>query len=255
MLTFPFGLLFVLLKPEQINTNLPSSLKDMQIPSNAIAGDLLDMGPAIYYGFKAHSYKLIVPENRKKADSRLIALPVVKIHALNRGNQPVFHLSGGPGMSNMRFKEFGDMIENHDIILVGYRGADSSVILQAENVIKALKEMVKTDLLSDKSLNLFKEAVTADYEIFKNRGVDINGYNMVEVVDDLESVRISLQYDKINLLSESYGTRLAQIYSTRYGSMINRSVMIGINPPGHFLFSPTATDDIIFRILSEVTAK
>jgi len=42
------------------------------------------------------------------------------------------------------------------------------------------------------------------------------------------------------LVSESAGTRLAMIYAWRYPTSINRSVMIGANPPGDFLFD-TAT--------------
>ena len=55
-------------------------------------------------------------------------------------------------------------------------------------------------------------------------------------VDDLEAARVALGYDRIDLLSESAGTRTAMIYSWRHPQSVHRSVMIGVNPPGHFLW-------------------
>ena len=49
-----------------------------------------------------------------------------------------------------------------------------------------------------------------------NQGIDLEGYTMLEVIDDMEAARKLLGYNKIHLLSQSYGTRLAQIYAHRY---------------------------------------
>ena len=66
-------------------------------------------------------------------------------------------------------------------------------------------------------------------------------------VDDLEAARVALGYDRIDLLSESAGTRTAMIYAWRYPQSIHRSVMIGVNPPGNFLWNPAVTDQQIHR--------
>ena len=63
----------------------------------------------------------------------------------------------------------------------------------------------------------------------------------------MEAARTALGYDRIDLLSESAGTRTAIIYSWRYPDSIHRSVMIGVNPPGHFLWDPGTTDEQIDR--------
>ena len=63
----------------------------------------------------------------------------------------------------------------------------------------------------------------------------------------MEAARTALGYDRIDLLSESAGTRTAIIYSWRYPESIHRSVMIGVNPPGHFLSYPSTTDEQIGR--------
>lgn len=65
---------------------------------------------------------------------------------------------------------------------------------------------------------------------------------MVDVVDDMEDTRKALGYEKIDLFSRSYGTRVAYIYGLRYPGSIRRSLMIGVNPPGHFVWEPDRVD-------------
>src|SRR6266699_7346814 len=62
---------------------------------------------------------------------------------------------------------------------------------------------------------------------------------------EVEAARIALGYKRIDLLSESAGTRTAMIYSWRYPNSIHRSVMIGVNPPGNFLWDAKTTDEQI----------
>ena len=53
---------------------------------------------------------------------------------------------------------------------------------------------------------------------------------------------------RIDLLSESAGTRTAMIYAWRHPKSIHRSVMIGVNPPGNFLWYPRTTDEQIRQV-------
>ena len=45
-------------------------------------------------------------------------------------------------------------------------------------------------------------------ERLQNAGVDLAGYTLPERVDDLDEVRQALGYERVDLLSESAGTRL-----------------------------------------------
>jgi len=67
---------------------------------------------------------------------------------------------------------------------------------------------------------------------------------LAQRVDDFEAVRKALDYDRIDLLSESVGTRTAMIYAWRYPESIHRSVMMSVNPPGHFLWDPKTTNEL-----------
>ncbi|WP_369408800.1 alpha/beta fold hydrolase [Herbidospora mongoliensis] len=63
-------------------------------------------------------------------------------------------------------------------------------------------------------------------------GADLDGYSLPQRVEDLEAVRRALGYQRINLISQSVGTRTAMIYAWRHPRSIHRSVMTGVNPPG-----------------------
>jgi pimeloyl-ACP methyl ester carboxylesterase len=76
----------------------------------------------------------------------------------------------------------------------------------------------------------------------QHMGFDLGRYTMREVVADMEAARARLGYDRVNLLSESYGTRVAQIYAALRPARVHRSVMIGVNPPGGFVWEPHTVD-------------
>lgn len=219
------------------------------VPTGTRAGDLM-LSPCTYAtedgNFAADCGTLVVPENRADPDSRLIALPVTRIKATTvHPGEPVFRLEGGPGKSNMRFPQAGRLVGERDVVLVGYRGADGSVRLDCPEVLDAMRHT--RDLLSAESLAAKGRALSACATRLRQEGVDLAGYTIPARVDDLEAARVALGYGRINLISESAGTRYALVYSWRYPHAVARSVMIGVNPPGHFLYSPRITDQQIDR--------
>jgi pimeloyl-ACP methyl ester carboxylesterase len=221
----------------------------VSVPEGAKAGDVfLERGT---YSTEDGSYAadrgtLVVPENRLDPQSRLIALPIVRIRARsNDPAEPIFRLKGGPGLTNMTFASASRYADHHDVVLVGYRGVDSSTVLDCPEVESALKH--STDLLGEKSLRAYGDAFGACADRLIDDGVDLAGYTLSQRVDDLEAARKALGYDRIDLVSESVGTRTALIYSWRYPKSIHRSVMIGVNPPGHFVWDGKTTDEQIGR--------
>src|SRR5207244_4233431 len=93
---------------------------------------------------------LIVRENRHDPHSRLIALPVTRIRARSaQPGVPIFRLQGGPGISNMQFKDASRFTAGHDVVLVGYRGVDGSSRLDCPEVSSSLEH--SRDLLGETS--------------------------------------------------------------------------------------------------------
>jgi pimeloyl-ACP methyl ester carboxylesterase len=217
----------------------------VSVPEGARAGQLT-LKHCTYGHEPADCGTLAVRENRHDPHSRLIALPVTRIRArTSHPGTPIFRLQGGPGLTNMDFPEASRFTADHDFVLVGYRGVDGSTRLDCPEVGNSLEH--SRDFLSTPSLKSEAAAYKACAKRLQSDGVDLAGYSLPERVDDLELARRDLGYGKIDLVSESAGTRTAMIYAWRYPHSINRSVMVSANPPGHYLWSAKTVDEQINR--------
>ena len=195
--------------------------------------------------FTTYEGHIIVPENRGNPTAKTIQLPVYIIKSKSKQPaEPVFWFTGGPGASNIRRTNNLALLENHDFICVGYRGADGSTILKSKKIAKAMKG-VNHKLLSNESLDNLGVKAKDYLAQLKKDGIDIRQYTIMEVIEDVEYVRRALGHEKINLFSGSYGTRVALLYSYKYPEVIKRSVMNGVNPPGHFVWDSRQTERIL----------
>jgi pimeloyl-ACP methyl ester carboxylesterase len=216
----------------------------VSVPAGAKAGDL-SMHPCTYAteqgSMPADCGRLVVPENRASSKSRLIALPVTRVLARSSHPlAPIFRLQGGPGITNMTFPDASRLVAQHDVVMVGYRGVDGSSVLNCPEVTAALNS--SADYLGNASLSAYSKAFASCGQRLERDGVDLAGYTLAEQADDIEAARVALGYDRLDLLSESEGTRLAMIYAWRYPNNVGSSAMIGVNPPGNFLYSGAEID-------------
>jgi pimeloyl-ACP methyl ester carboxylesterase len=221
----------------------------VSVPSGTGAGQL-ELHPCQYAtengSYRAECGTLVVPENRHTAHSRLIALPVTRVLARSaQPGAPVFRLEGGPGLTNMNFPDASRFAGHHDVVLVGYRGVDGSSSLDCPEVISAREHA--RDFLTEQSYRADAAAFRACAHRLQRSGTDLAGYTLPERVDDLEAARQAFGYQRIDLLSESAGTRTALIYAWRYPARILRSVLIDVNPPGGFLWDARTTGEQIQR--------
>ncbi len=225
-----------------------SRKESVSVPEGAQAGEIVDLEPCSYEisgeKYTADCGTLIVPENRSNPGSRLIALPVIRVRALaDNPTEPIFVLPGGPGIPNYGSSRISWFLDKHDVVILGYRGVDGPVQLDCSEVSAHIKNL-PGDMLGNASMENMIDAYARCAERLQSEGVDLGGYTVVEVIDDLEDTRLALGYGKINLFSISYGTRLAMIYAWRYPESINRSAMVAVNPPGHmFYYAPEVIDE------------
>jgi pimeloyl-ACP methyl ester carboxylesterase len=240
--------LFKLLTLLMMTFGCTSNRTEKTIPGGAKVGDILlkhcvfKTKTAIY---SADCGTLIVSESWGKGESCLISLPIIQVHCLTKKpSEPIFYLAGGPGQTNMQFKPPDDLLANHDFVLVGYRGVDGSSKLDCPEVNRAIKGKGR-DLLSDPSLLNLSKAYRECATRLQSEGINLDAYTMLDVIQDIETARAALGYDRINLLSQSYGTRIAQIYAYQHPKTIHRSVMVGVNPPGRFVWEPSTIDQQI----------
>lgn len=196
--------------------------------------------------YKTYKAFIDVPENRNDSSPRIIRLPVFVIQSPNtKPAEPVFYFRGGPGASNIVTTDNALLLENHDFVCVGYRGADGPVF-KSKKVGKSMRGK-NHQLLSDESIDHASEAMADYFKKLEKEGYDFSCYSIMDVIEDVEYARKAMGYTQINALSGSYGTRVALIYSYKYPDIIKRSAMVGANPPGNFKWDPLELDHIIDR--------
>jgi len=241
-------LLLILLLSTTLITACSAPEAPTTVPEGVQAGQLVGLKPCTYEAndveYAADCGILVVPENRTAPNSRLLALPITRVRATGTSpTEPTFVLPGGPGLSNYGTSRISWFIDKHDVVILGYRGVDGSVQLDCPEVSAHIKNL-PGDMLGEASMENMIDAYARCAERLQSEGVDLGGYTVVEVIDDLEDARLALGYGKINLFSISYGTRLAMIYAWRYPKSIHRSAMVAVNPPGHmFYYAPEGIDE------------
>jgi pimeloyl-ACP methyl ester carboxylesterase len=219
--------------------------RPVTVPDGARAGDLVLEACTLGSGdaaVEAECGTLVVPENRSDPNSRLIALPLAVVRSQSgASNPPLFGLGGGPGSSNVQGRPPAWMNADRDVVNLGYRGVDGSVVLDMPRLRRALRG-VEGDLLGSASIANIADAMTQDFEATRAEGIDLAGYTIPEVVADLDAARAALGYETIDLFSASYGTRVAQFYAYAHPARVRRSLMVAVNPPGRMVWEPAMLD-------------
>lgn len=169
---------------------------------------------------------LVVPEDRSGPNSRQITLPVVVVKSTSPSpGYPVFQCAGGPGGSNIGPEQriSAADLRRHDVVQVGYRGVDGAPKLKHP----LFDEILKTpDMLAPDSLEAMGAKLTQAVAELKATGLNVEDYNILNVVDDIEAARAALGYEKINLSGGSYGGAVVLTYCLRYPDRVHRAVMI-----------------------------
>lgn len=198
---------------------------------------------------------LYVPQDRTKPDSRIIELPVVVVKSLSPNPEyPIFQFTGGPGISNIapaeRINESD--LTNHDVVEVGYRGVDGT-----PKIIHPLfDEILSTpDFLSQSGLKEIGRKLTQAAKSLTAAGINVEQYNILNVVDDMEAARAALGYEKINITGGSYGGAVVMVYCLRYPQSIHRAIMMEAAFPYDIAFGKPAEFDERLNHINELWKK
>jgi len=198
---------------------------------------------------------LYVPEDRTKADSRTIELPVVVVKSLSQNpDYPIFQFTGGPGISNINPAEHVNEsdLTNHDVVEVGYRGVDGEPKLKHPLFDEILRI---PDILSQPGLKQIGEKLTQAAASLTAAGIDVRQYNILNVVDDTEAARAALGYEKINITGGSYGGAVVMVYCLRYPQSIHRAIMAEAAFPYDIAFGKPAEFDARLNHINELWKK
>ena len=172
---------------------------------------------------------LHVKENPQDASSREIGLNILRLPAINPTPQPdpLFIIAGGPGQSAVEIAEhifytFNEVRKNRDIVFIDQRGTGKSNPLECAEF-----DEVHYQLSLLEQQQRLKTIVQACAE---KLGEQLQFYTTPYAVQDLDTVRQVLGYQRINVWGVSYGTRVALEYMRRYPEATRSSILDGVAP-------------------------
>lgn len=195
---------------------------------------------------------LVVPENRKKDNGRVLRLAVAILRSTSPDPKPdpVVLLWGGPGLGSLENAQYTvrdplvEQIRKHrDYILLdqrgtGYSGEDFCPELGRTNV-----QIMSLDLTPEQHRARTQDAVAACRDQSLANGADLEAYNSIQGAADLRDLFRLLPYPAWNLFAVSYGTRLAPVTMRDYPDNIRSAILDSAVPiagedfdqaPAHF---------------------
>lgn len=198
---------------------------------------------------------LKVPENRTHSKSKQIELTFVRFRCTgSKPGAPIVFLAGGPGNSGInaaksrsRFPLFMAMREFGDVIALDQRGTGMTVpALGCDYSLTdfPLDVPPTRELLIQKT----REKSSLCVAFWKEKGVDLSGYNTIESAKDVEDLRIALQTPKLILWSLSYGTHLALAAIKLFPERIEKAILAGTEGLDQTLKLPSDNEKMLRKI-------
>lgn len=215
---------------------------------------------------EGHVHYIEVPENRAVENSQKIRLGFVVLPYKNpqgkvktKTPNPIVYLSGGPGGSatwtarGPRFPLFISMTEIADVVVFDQRGTGLSRNHLTDCTYA--HDIPNEQPLTQKSF-LHKMTQAANYcaAQWRSAGIDLNGYNTLASVEDLEALRKALGVKKIDLWAISYGTHLALAMAKKYPDSIGRMVLASAEGLDETIKLPSLSDAQLERVAAEIAA-
>ncbi|MEM6804802.1 MAG: alpha/beta fold hydrolase [Bacteroidota bacterium] len=182
-------------------------------------------GQAYTFGY------LEVPENRNKANSNKIKLPVYifKSRSKSPKKDPIIYTVGGPGystMSSAQYMNYYKYLDDRDFILFEQRGNYyAKPHLGCPEWSQAVYQSNLPGLEEKEIDGLFAEAVKACRDRLTKEGIDLDAYNTNEIAADINDLVSVLGIESYNLLTISYSTKIAQVLMRDYPDRIRSVVM------------------------------
>ncbi len=194
-----------------------------------------------------------VPENRANRQSRMLTLRYVRFPSTGgKPGSPIVYLAGGPGGSGIgtakgrRFPLFMAMREFGDVIAFDQRGTGASN--DAPKCVSSQK-LGSTAIISDALYTKkHQDALRECLSFWKEKGIDVHGYNTPENVADLDVLREHLGSNKLTLWGISYGSHLALAAAKQLEGRIEKIVIASAEGLDQTIKLPARTDDYFSRV-------
>jgi pimeloyl-ACP methyl ester carboxylesterase len=194
-----------------------------------------------------------VREHRQQADSRMLTLHYVRFPSTNPNpGPPIIYLAGGPGGSGIatardrRFGLFMALREVADVIALDQRGTGQSNDLPDCDSDQYLPQDRPID--DQAYLSLQQQALEFCFAQWRQHGVNVQAYNTLESVSDLDDLRRHLGAEKISLWGISYGSHLALAAIRQMPEQLHQVIIASAEGLDQTIKYPARTDAYFKRL-------
>jgi pimeloyl-ACP methyl ester carboxylesterase len=180
---------------------------------------------------------LSVPENRTRANSRLIRLAVAIIPSRSQPAQPdpIVFLAGGPGEAailDTPFLVHAGVNRNRDVIIIEQRGTlYDDPDLNCPELDQYYSRQVSLTYDAPSTGRVQAAAAAACRRRLVQKGVDLSAFNTTENEEDVVDLRHALGVRQWNVYGYSYGTDLALSLMRDHPDGIRTVILDSVVPP------------------------
>ncbi|MEO1405965.1 MAG: alpha/beta hydrolase, partial [Pseudomonadota bacterium] len=149
---------------------------------------------------------------------------------------PVFTLPGGPGSEwdhtdPIIFDHLEKLRNTRDYIFVTQRGNTAETYTTPDLTFASPAAFGPGDVADvDNIAAVSGEAYRAALSEWTARGVDVTGYDITNIVDDVYDIKNALGYDDIVLRGCSFGSQWSFSYIKRWPETVDRALLSGVEP-------------------------
>ena len=189
-------------------------------------------------------------------DVEFFRLPKAK--SAPEGVPPIFILKGGPGFESAR-EDLEDpgyieyFLQSYqgmaDVIIPGQRGFGSSFDTSCKDTERLSLNIAKDQR---KRAEHFIEGLKACKARWEKEGIDLNGFNALEAARDVIDIARALNYEKIQLVGNSFGSHWAMAILREDPELIERATLSGMEGPNHTYDIPSHQLAALRRISKSV---
>ncbi|MEO9870030.1 alpha/beta hydrolase [Ekhidna sp.] len=188
---------------------------------------------------------LTVPENRLNPESRKIKIKFIRLKSLSKNpKEPILYLEGGGGAStseaeNPKFlDDWLSILEVADLILIDRRGTEDRKLIHIQKDGYPENFLVSEDAANKYYQKFTKEALSS----FEKKGIDVQGYNIVEHAKDVHELTTALGIDRYSIFGFSFGTSIGMTMMKLYKEKIVNAVLVSADGPGQSFNYPSYLD-------------
>jgi pimeloyl-ACP methyl ester carboxylesterase len=172
---------------------------------------------------------LTVPASRATPTDEVVDLAVVVLESTGEdpAPDPIVYLEGGPGGSAVAWHEdwldpLSPLLERRHLILLDQRGTGySTPSLACPEGAEVVEATIEADL----------DALRACHDRLTGEGIDLAAVSTPEIAADIADLRLAMGFDEWNVLSVSYGTRVALRLLDRDPEGLRSVVLDSVYPP------------------------